>query len=164
MQMLFALHPHAACIRINSCATNLVLVATVPNLQPVPQLFFSLMRWRYFFLLLGVCAPIATGIGIWKIKIEARNFRRSISSGENGNFPAFISSPCAIALVPHRGDEKIDYEIRQLQQQARSDSEAAGTIKRLGWGIYYESSAELRPGILQTGRSMCALCAIEVRR
>jgi tetratricopeptide (TPR) repeat protein len=133
-----------------------VFVTMVQNLQAIRQLF-TLMRWRYFFLLLGVCVPIATGIGIWKTKIEPRNFTQSISSGENGNFPAFTSSPCAVALVPNKGDEKIDHEIRQLQQQARSDLEAAGTMKRLGWAFITKARLSHDPGYYKLAE-VCALC------
>ena len=111
------------------------------------------MRRRYLVLLLGACVLVATGIGIWKTKIKLWQIR-----DENAGFRALIGSPCAVALVPHKGDEKIDQEIRQLQQRARSDSGAAGAMERLGWAFITKARLSYDPGYYKLAEA-CALCA-----
>jgi tetratricopeptide (TPR) repeat protein len=62
-----------------------------------------------------------------------------------------------MALVLHKGDGKIDQAIRQLQQQARSDSEVAGTLKRLGWAFVTKARLSYDPGYYKLAE-VCALC------
>jgi tetratricopeptide (TPR) repeat protein len=115
------------------------------------------MRWRYFVLLLGGCILIAPGIGIWKTQLEPRQLRSSASRGKNESITALDNTPCAIALAPHKGNEKIDYEIRQLQKEARSNSERADTVKRLGWAFIAKARLSYDPGYYKLGEQ-CALC------
>ena len=41
--------------------------------------------------------------------------------------------PCAIALVPHKGSEALDFDITQLQEEIREARRPASRLERLGW-------------------------------
>jgi tetratricopeptide (TPR) repeat protein len=115
------------------------------------------MKWRYFILLLGGCALAGLGIGLWKTKFQTQRLRSSASSGNQGSISALDITPCAIALAPHKGSEEIDREIKRLQEEARSNSERATTMKRLGWAFITKARVSYDPGYYKLGEQ-CALC------
>jgi tetratricopeptide (TPR) repeat protein len=115
------------------------------------------MKWRYFILLLGGCALAGLGIGLWKTKFQMQQLRSSASSGNQGSISALDITPCAIALAPHKGNEEIDREIKRLQEEARSNSDRAATMKRLGWAFIRKARVSYDPGYYKLGEQ-CALC------
>src|SRR5580698_5023073 len=93
------------------------------------------MKWRYLIYLLSGCAVVGLGIGFWKTSYPEQKVGSSDSSGNRTFISAFDSTPCGIALTPHKGDEQIDREIQRLQGEARSNSAHSATMKRLGWAF-----------------------------
>jgi tetratricopeptide (TPR) repeat protein len=115
------------------------------------------MKWRYFILLLGGCVLAGLGIGLWKTKFQMQQLRSSGSSEDQGSGSALGIAPCAIALAPHKGSEEIDREIKRLQEEARSNSGRAATMKRLGWAFITKARLSYDPGYYKLGEQ-CALC------
>jgi tetratricopeptide (TPR) repeat protein len=115
------------------------------------------MKRRYLIFLLGGCALAGLGVGFWKINFQVQQVGSSGSSGSRTFIPAFDSSPCGIALASHKGDEEIDREIQRLQGEARSDSQQAATMKRLGWALIAKARLSYDPGYYKLGEQ-CALC------
>src|ERR1700737_5013360 len=104
-------------------------------------------------LLLGGCA--LGGFGLWKFTVS------SVVSSSAIKNPASVSTlannPCALALAPHEGGEKIDLEIRQLQDEARTAKQRSGTIKRLGWAFITNARLSYDPGYYKLAEQ-CSLC------
>jgi tetratricopeptide (TPR) repeat protein len=115
------------------------------------------MKWRYFILLLGGCALTGLGIGLWKTRFQMQQLHSSGSIGNQGSISPHDITPCAIALVPHKGDEEIDREIKRLQEQAGSNSERAATMNRLGWAFITKARLSYDPGYYKLSEQ-CALC------
>jgi tetratricopeptide (TPR) repeat protein len=115
------------------------------------------MKWRYLVLLMGGCALTGLGIGLWKTKFQLQQFRSSASSGNKESISPHEITPCAIALAPHKGNEEIDREIKRLQDEARSNSERADTMKRLGWAFITKARLSYDPGYYKLSEQ-CALC------
>jgi hypothetical protein len=117
----------------------------------------SPMKWRYLILLLGGCALAGAGIVSWKTHLQFWQFRSFASSGNTRSILLHDITPCAIALAPHKGDEEIDREIMRLQNEARSNSERADTMKRLGWAFIAKARLSYDPGYYKLSEQ-CALC------
>jgi tetratricopeptide (TPR) repeat protein len=115
------------------------------------------MKWRYLVLLMGGCALAGLGFGLWRTKFQLQQFRSSASSGNEESISPHDITPCAIALAPHKGNEEIDREIKRLQDEARSDSERADTMKRLGWAFITKARLSYDPGYYKLSEQ-CALC------
>ena len=117
----------------------------------------SPMKWRYLVILLGGCALAGIGIGLWKTKFQFQHLLSSASNVNKGSISPRDITPCAIALAPHKGDEEIDREIKRLQNEARSNSERADTMKRLGWAFIAKARLSYDPGYYKLSEQ-CALC------
>jgi tetratricopeptide (TPR) repeat protein len=115
------------------------------------------MKWRYLIFLLGGCALAGLGIGFRKTNFQMQQGGSSGSSGNPTFISAFDNTPCGIALAPHKGDEEIDREIQRLQREARTNSEHAATMKRLGWAFITKARLSYDPGYYKLGEQ-CALC------
>jgi tetratricopeptide (TPR) repeat protein len=115
------------------------------------------MKWRYLVLLMGGCALTDLGIGLWKTKFQLQQFRSSASSGNKESISPHDITRCGIALAPHKGNEEIDREIKRLQDEARSNSERADTMKRLGWAFITKARLSYDPGYYKLSEQ-CALC------
>lgn len=115
------------------------------------------MKWYYLFLLLGGCALAGLGTGFWKTRPAIQPPVSPDAIENRGIISARNISPCAIALAPHQGNEKIDIEIRRLQEEARSNSERAASMKRLGWAFITKARLSYDPGYYKLGEQ-CALC------
>ena len=115
------------------------------------------MNWRYLVLLLGGCALAVLGIDLWKTKFQMQQLRSPASNENKGSISARDITPCAIALAPHKGNEEIDRQIKQLQDEARSNPERADTMKRLGWAFIGKARLSYDPGYYKLGEQ-CALC------
>lgn len=115
------------------------------------------MKWRYLIFLLGGCALAWLGIGFRKTNLQMQQGGSSGSSGNRTFISASDSTPCGIALAPHKGDEEIDREIQRLQGEARTNSEHAATMKRLGWAFITKARLSYDPGYYKLGEQ-CALC------
>jgi tetratricopeptide (TPR) repeat protein len=115
------------------------------------------MGCRYFVLPLVCCIPIALGVGLWTTQLVPTQLHAPAPNGKNGNVAAPVSTPFAIVLVPHKGNEKIDFYIQQLQKEARTNPEPANTIKHLGWAFVTKARLSFDPGYYKLGEQ-CALC------
>jgi tetratricopeptide (TPR) repeat protein len=115
------------------------------------------MKWRYLILLLGGCALAGLGIGFWTTKFQVLQPRWSGSTENRGIISALDITSCAIALAPHQGNEEIDREIRRLQEEARSNSKHAASMKSLGWAFITKARLSYDPGYYKLGEQ-CALC------
>jgi tetratricopeptide (TPR) repeat protein len=51
-----------------------------------------------------------------------------------------------MALAPHEGQEPVDEEIRQRQQQVRSDQNREAALERLGWAFVTKARQSFDPG------------------
>jgi tetratricopeptide (TPR) repeat protein len=115
------------------------------------------MKWRYLILLFAGCALAGLGIGLWKTKFALQPLHFPVANENQGSVAPHDVTPCAIALVPHHGDEEIDREIERLQEQARSNSERAATMNRLGWAFITKARLSYDPGYYKLSEQ-CALC------
>jgi len=113
------------------------------------------MKWHSWFLLLGICVLIGLGIGpqIQQSRDKAASARlieTAVDAVPGGD-------PCCIALVPHRGNEKIDLEIERLQGEARSSPNSSAFMKRLGWAFITKARLTYDPGYYKLAEQ-CAFC------
>lgn len=78
---------------------------------------------------------------------------------QKGNNPRQLhaNDPCALALAPHTGSEKIDQEIARLQQQARAASDPAAALNQLGWLFVAKARLSYDPGFYKLAEQ-CAAC------
>jgi tetratricopeptide (TPR) repeat protein len=104
-------------------------------------------------LLLGGCA--LAGFGLWKITVSSVVLSPAIKKTETGSAPA--NSSCELALLPHKGIEQIDREIRQLQHEARTATKRGETIKRLGWAFITKARLSYDPGYYRLAEQ-CSFC------
>jgi tetratricopeptide (TPR) repeat protein len=111
----------------------------------------------YLVLLLSGCALASLGIGLWETRFQWQQLLLSAPSGNKGSISPHDVTPCAIALAPHKGDEEIDREIKRLQDEARSNSERADTMKSLGWVFIAKARLSYDPGYYKLSEE-CALC------
>ncbi len=114
------------------------------------------MRCRYFVLPLVCCIPIALGVGLWTTQLVPQ-LPAPLPDGKNKKVTTPASIPFEIVLAPHKGNEKIDSYIQQLQKEVRSNSERSDTIKRLGWAFVAKARLSFDPGYYKLGEQ-CALC------
>jgi tetratricopeptide (TPR) repeat protein len=114
------------------------------------------MRCRYLVLPLVCCIPIALGVGLWTNQLAPAPLRAPVSHERNENVTPPGSTPFEIVLAPHKGNEKIDSYIQQLQKEARSNPGRAETIKRLGWAFVTKARLSFDPGYYKLGEQ-CAL-------
>jgi tetratricopeptide (TPR) repeat protein len=104
-------------------------------------------------LLFGGC--ILAGFGLWKITDSTGVWSATTKRTESVSFPP--NDPCAIASVPHKGNEPIDREIRRLQDEARSGTKRIEIMKRLGWTFVGKARASYDPGYYKLAEQ-CSLC------
>jgi tetratricopeptide (TPR) repeat protein len=104
-------------------------------------------------LLLGGCA--LAGFGLWKITVSSVVLSPAIKKTETVSAPA--NSSCELALLPHKGIEQIDREIRQLQHEARTATKRGETIKRLGWAFITKARLSYDPGYYKLAEQ-CSFC------
>jgi tetratricopeptide (TPR) repeat protein len=109
------------------------------------------MKWRYPIFLLVSGALIGLGIGFWNMKLQTRQASATDSSGNRRISSALSMTSCAIALAPHKGDEAIDREIRQLQDEARSNPQRSFMMTRLGWAFITKARLSYDPGYYKLG-------------
>ena len=71
------------------------------------------------------------------------------------------SAPCAVALTPHRGAERVDAEIIRLQQAVQQAEQRAAdtapTLERLGWAFIEKARRSYDPGFYKLAEQ-CAAC------
>jgi tetratricopeptide (TPR) repeat protein len=70
--------------------------------------------------------------------------------------PAF-SGPCVIALAAHQGDERLDGEIRQIQQHVRQAPNPRPNLEKLGWKFVEKARRSYDPGFYKLAEQ-CAAC------
>jgi tetratricopeptide (TPR) repeat protein len=117
---------------------------------------FNSMKWRYLIFLVGGGALIGFGAGFLNTKVQTRQAPATDSSENRRISSALRMTSCAIALAPHKGDEAIDREIRNLQDEARSNPQRSSTITLLGWAYITKARLSYDPGYYKLGEQ-CAL-------
>lgn len=65
--------------------------------------------------------------------------------------------PLALMLSPHGGEGRLDNQIRQLQDQIRSDHNAAAKVEQLGWLYVAKARESFDPGYYKLAEQ-CAAC------
>jgi tetratricopeptide (TPR) repeat protein len=140
-------------------ASNRFLAALYTLLATCPSDASNLnhMKGRYLLFLLGSGALIGSGVGFWNMNLQTRQVGSAGANGNRGISSAFNMTSCAIALTPHKGDEEIDREIRQLQEEAKANSERSSIMKRLGWAFITKARLSYDPGYYKLGEQ-CVLC------
>lgn len=91
------------------------------------------------------------GLGLLAVSLFATNACRS-SSAAPSNLP-----PCQIALAQHQGAEKLDREIRQLQQKISHRQQPLPLIEQLGWRYVEKARVSFDPGYYKLAEQ-CAAC------
>src|SRR5580704_14844511 len=110
------------------------------------------MRSKILPLVLGAALLTAIGAGFWR----AGFFQQSAAIRKGDQTTAFTASRTGIALVPQKGDERIDSEIRTLQKEARSKQQPPEVMKRLGWAFVRKARLSYDPGYYKLAEQ-CAL-------
>jgi tetratricopeptide (TPR) repeat protein len=65
--------------------------------------------------------------------------------------------PVALMLAPHPGEGRLDKQIRQLQDQIRSNHAAAAKVEQLGWLYVAKARESFDPGYYKLAEQ-CAVC------
>ena len=71
--------------------------------------------------------------------------------------PAGATAPCAIALAPHSGNDRVDLEIIELQQKARVSATTMPSLERLGWAYIAKARLSFDAGFYKLAEQT-ALC------
>ena len=82
---------------------------------------------------------------------------RSAVAADEFNASTFAKDPCALALAPHEGPDEADREIIRLQTKARSASDPAPWLERLGWAFVAKARVSFDPGFYKLAEQ-CAWC------
>ena len=115
------------------------------------------MRWKLLALLFGALVVVAIGAGLWRNLLV----KQPATTAKANQNTAFGVRAASVALVPQKGDEPIDSEIRVLQNEARSQHQPPDVMKRLGWAFVRKARLSYDPGYYKLAEQ-CAL-AIESR-
>ena len=83
----------------------------------------------------------------------------SVAADEAGG-STVAKNPCALALLPHEGNDKQDLEIIRLQTKVRSASDTAIWLEQLGWAFVAKARSSFDPGYYKLAEQ-CALCLDE---
>ena len=110
------------------------------------------MKSKFLALLIAVLVAVAVGSDFWrpwlfKPPVDVPNRIRNTVSNVK---------VASIALVPQKGDELIDSEIRNLQEEARSKQQPPEVMKRLGWAFVRKARLSYDPGYYKLAEQ-CAL-------
>src|SRR5438093_6911119 len=81
----------------------------------------------------------------------------AVSVGCNQGHQAASPSPCAIALAPHTGTDRVDQEIIGFQEKARNASDPIPLLERLGWAYIAKARTSFDPGYYKLAEQT-ALC------
>jgi tetratricopeptide (TPR) repeat protein len=92
--------------------------------------------------------------------LAATSCRKSQEQNANVS-PASLAvkslDPLALILTPHAGEGRLDIQIRQLQDQIRSDHNAARKVEQLGW-LYVAKARESFDSGYYKLAEQCAVC------
>jgi tetratricopeptide (TPR) repeat protein len=88
-------------------------------------------------------------------RISLHSNKRSTDPNSTRAFPAPDS--CALVLSPHRGQGKLDAEIRQLQSDLPAARQPELLLERLGWLYVAKARSSFDPGFYKLAEQ-CALC------
>jgi tetratricopeptide (TPR) repeat protein len=115
------------------------------------------MRWRYLTFAVAGSVFVSIGIQSWDLRLAAKPFRSISALARDGDLRSETSSPCALALVPHKGEEKIDRQIKQFQNQVRANRDRIENLKRLGWAFVTKARLSYDPGYYKLAEQ-CSRC------
>jgi tetratricopeptide (TPR) repeat protein len=115
------------------------------------------MKRRLCSLLLGGCILVVVGAGAWNARFRFPKVRSSYAIGKTKSDVVSDLDACTIALLPHQGNKEIDRQIRSLQDEARSKSQPADVMKRLGWAFVTNARLSFDPGYYKLAEQ-CAIC------
>lgn len=91
------------------------------------------------------------GLGLLAVSLFVTNACRSSNAAPNN------LQPCRIVLAQHQGDEKLDREIRQLQQKISNSQQPLPLIEQLGWRYVEKARTSFDPGFYKLAEQ-CATC------
>ena len=86
----------------------------------------------------------------------------SLAADEAGR-STVAKDPCALALLPYEGTNKLDLEIIRLQTKVRSASDPTVWLEELGWAFVAKARRSFDPGYYKLAEQ-CALCLDEKKR
>jgi tetratricopeptide (TPR) repeat protein len=78
-------------------------------------------------------------------------------AADNAGGSTIAKDPCALALLPHEGTDKVDGEIIRLQTKVRNASDPAAWLEQLGWAFVTKARVSFDPGFYKLAEQ-CALC------
>jgi tetratricopeptide (TPR) repeat protein len=116
------------------------------------------MKLKLLPLLFAVVGVVAVGAGFWRPWL----FGQPVDVANGIKTTVSNAKAASIALVPQKGDELIDHDIRRLQEEARSKHQSPEVMKRLGWAFVRKARLSYDPGYYKLAEQ-CAL-AVECRQ
>ena len=116
------------------------------------------MKSKLFHLLFAVFGVVAVGAGIWRPWLP----RQPVDVAKGIKTTVSNVKAASIALVPQKGGEPIDGDIRKLQEEARSKHLSPEVMKRLGWAFVRKARLSYDPGYYKLAEQ-CAL-AVECQQ
>lgn len=91
------------------------------------------------------------------VAVSCRKSPQQNPNTSKADLPSNGPGPLALVLVPQAGEGRLDKQIRQLQDQIRSDSHAAAKIEQLGWLYVAKARESFDPGYYKLAEQ-CAVC------
>jgi tetratricopeptide (TPR) repeat protein len=110
------------------------------------------MKSKLLALLIAVVGAVAVGADFWRPEF----FKPAVNVPNRTRNAISDVKAASIALVPQKGDERIDSEIRTLQKEAQSKQQAPAVMKRLGWAFVRKARLSYDPGYYKLAEQ-CAL-------
>jgi len=110
------------------------------------------MKSKLLALLIAVVGAVAVGADFWRPGFVKPPV--DVPNGISNTVPNVKAA--SIPLVPQKGDERIDSEIRKLQEEARSKQQPPEVMKRLGWAFVRKARLSYDPGYYKLAEQ-CAL-------
>jgi len=94
---------------------------------------------------------------ISSISCRAGDESKTTSPTGEASYSSDPGSPCAAALAPHSGNDRLDREIIQLQQEARRAADVSRLMEQLGWRFVAKARLSYDPGYYKLAEA-CARC------
>ena len=101
-----------------------------------------LMQRKLLTLLFISLLVLGLGVWVWQISCDTR----PAATTNKPQIPIYTAKGVSIALVPQKGTEAIDRELRSLQNEARSKSLPPEIMTRLGWAFVRKARLSYDPG------------------
>jgi len=101
------------------------------------------------------CRPPPAKPGGPVLRSNNRSMTGRVETGPNQPTPG--QDLCVIVLAPHRGDAKLDQQIRKIQSEIPASIQPELQVERLGWCYVAKARASCDAGFYKLAE-LCALC------